>query len=110
MIFWSTVAWAQDAAPKAPSMLESMLPIVAIFVIFYFFIIRPQSRRQKQHQDFVTKLKRGDSVLTTGGIFGTVEGLTDQFVTLEVSDGVKMRVLRSHIASNASEPAKTANP
>jgi preprotein translocase subunit YajC len=106
---WSQMAWAQDAAAKTPSVLEQMLPFVAIFAIFYFFIIRPQSKRQKLHKDFVTQLKRGDSVVTSSGIFGTVEGLTDQFITLEVSDGVRMRVLRSHIASSAADTTQSAN-
>jgi preprotein translocase subunit YajC len=94
---------AAEAAPKGPNAFEQFAPFVVIFVIFYFFIIRPQSRRAKDHQSFVTQLKRGDNVVTSSGIFGTVEGLTDKYVTLKVSDGVNMRVLRSHIAASANE-------
>ena len=108
---WITAAWAQGAtAPATPNLMEQLFPFVAIFAIFYFFIIRPQTKRQKKHQDFVTKLQRGDEVLTTGGIMGTVEGLTDKFITLEVADGVKMRVLRSHIAGSAQEPVGQHQP
>ena len=75
-------------------------------VIFYFLIIRPQSKRQKKHQDFVSGLKRGDSVLTSGGMFGTVEGFNDKFVTLEVSDGVRVKFLRAQIAGPVSGDEK----
>ncbi len=98
MFILDAVAQAAAGAPK-PSMLEQFMPFIFIFVIFYFFLIRPQQRKAKTHQDFVTNLKRGDSVLTTGGILGTIEGLTEQFVTLQVSTGVKLRVLRAQIAS-----------
>lgn len=97
------LAWAQAAAGAAPSFLEQMVPFIFIFVIFFFLIIRPQQKRQKKQQEFLTALKRGDSVLTSGGIFGTIEGLTDKFVTLEVSEGVRLRVLRSQISGPVGE-------
>lgn len=106
-MLFSSVAWAQAAAPAQPSMVEQLLPFLAIFAIFYFFIIRPQSKRQSQHRDFLSQMKRGDEVITTGGIFGRVEGLTDSFVTLEVSDGVRIRVLRSQVAGTAKESTPT---
>ena len=100
---FSLPAFAQAAAgaPK-PSMIEQFMPFIFIFVIFYFFLIRPQQRKARMHQDFITNLKRGDSVLTTGGILGTIEGLTEQFVTLQVSSGVKLKVLRAQVASAMS--------
>ena len=108
-MFFSSIAWAQEGAAQGPSAIEQLIPFVAIFAIFYFFIIRPQSKRQKQHVDFVTGLKRGDEVITSGGIYGTVEGLTDRFVTLEVADDVKIRILKTQIAGTAAEPT-TNNP
>ena len=97
---FSLAAFAQAAGGAAkPSMIEQFMPFIFIFVIFYFFLIRPQQRKAKVHQDFVTNLKRGDSVLTTGGLLGTIDGLTEQFVTLQVSTGVKLKVLRAQIAS-----------
>ena len=105
-MFFMTSAWAQEAAQtatKGPGIFEQMIPFVAIFAIFYFFIIRPQSRRHKEHQTFLTALKRGDNVLTTGGIYGRIEGITDQFVKLEVSDGVEIRVLKTQISGPVKE-------
>jgi len=106
---WSTIAWAQEAAQAAPkpSMFETFMPFIFIIVIFYFLLIRPQQKRQRAHQTFVTALKRGDSVLTSSGILGTIEGLTDKFVTLEVADGVRIRVLRSQIAGPLEEEKKS---
>lgn len=98
---FSSIVWAQAAAPAAPGLLEQFMPFILIFVIFYFLLIRPQQRRAKTHQDLLKSLKRGDQVLTSGGILGTIEGLTDEFVTLEVADGVSIRILRSQIASMA---------
>lgn len=84
--------------PTGPSNLEMLLPFVGMFAIFYFLIIRPQGKKVKEHEKFVTELKRGDEVVTTGGILGTIDGLTDLIVTLEVSSGVKMKVLKKQIA------------
>ncbi len=104
-MFWST-AYAQAAQAPQPSIIESMLPLVVIFGIFYFLIIRPQAKRMKSHQKTLETLKRGDAVLTTGGIYGTIEGLNDKWVTLEISDGVRIKALKSQIAGLA----KDANP
>ncbi len=83
-----------------PGILEMMVPFIFIFVIFYFLIIRPQGKRQREHQSFLNALKRGDEVVTASGILGRIEGLTDQFVTLEVADGVRIKVLRTQVASS----------
>ncbi len=97
-----------DAAPVAkPSMIETLMPFIFVLVIFYFLMIRPQQRRAQTHQTFLSGLKRGDSVLTSSGILGTIEGLTDKFVTLEVASDVKIRVLRSQIAGPALEEKKS---
>lgn len=91
-----------------PSTIEMLFPFIFIFVIFYFLIIRPQSKRMKTHDQFLTNLKRGDEVITSGGILGKVDGLTDQFVTLEISDGVKIKMLRKQVA--ASQASALAEP
>lgn len=105
---FSQTAIAQTAQGAAkPSMMESMMPIVFLVAIFYFFLIRPQQKRAKTHQSFLTNLKRGDQVLTSGGIFGTVEGLTDSFVTLGIADDVKIRILKTQIASTVNDGEKT---
>lgn len=102
-LFIST-AWAEaEASGARPSMLEQLFPFVIIFLIFFFLVIRPQQKRSQTHKGFLTNLKRGDSVLTSGGILGTIEGLTDQFVILNIADGVKIRVLKTQIASGVAE-------
>ena len=104
---FSAIAWAQAAGEvTGPSVLEQLFPFVFIFFVFYFLIIRPQQKRGQRHGQFLEKMKRGDSVLTSSGILGTIEGITDKFVTLEVADGVRLRILKSQIASSAGEEGK----
>lgn len=98
-------AWAQaaTAAPTQPSFWEANgVPLMVLVFVLFFLIIRPAQKRQKLQQTFMTALKRGDSVLTSSGILGTIEGLTDQIVILQIADGVKVRMLKSQIASLAS--------
>ena len=72
------------------------IPLILIFVIFYFFLIRPQQRKAKEHKKMVDELKRGDKVITTGGIIGTVERIIDnEKIELQISDNVKVEVIRS---------------
>ncbi len=75
-----------------------VLPLVLMFVIFYFFLIRPQQKKQKEHQSMLNALRKGEHVITTGGILGTITGLTDQYAVIEVQEKVRMKILRSHIA------------
>lgn len=97
-MFWS-IAYAQAGAPAQPGILEQVIiPFGFVFLIFYFLIIRPQGKRQKQHLEFVGGLKRGDEVLTASGIFGRIEGITEKFVTLEISEGVRIKLLKTQIA------------
>jgi preprotein translocase subunit YajC len=88
-----------------PNLMEQMVPFVVIFGVFYFLIIRPQSKRNKDHLSFLTNMKRGDSVITSGGIYGKIEGITEKFVTLEISEGVDIRILKSQIASTVNDGA-----
>jgi preprotein translocase subunit YajC len=76
----------------------SFLPIILIFGIFYFLLIRPQQKRAKDHRALLSSLKVGDQVLTNGGIYGRVTGLRDDVLTLEISDKVRVKVSRGHIA------------
>ncbi len=108
---FSTLAWAQApaaAAPAGPSMMETLFPYLFLFVIFFFLILRPQQKRAQNQKTFLAGLKRGDSVLTSGGIMGTIEGLTDTFITLQIANGVKIKVLRSAIASAVSAELEKA--
>lgn len=76
-----------------------MLPLVAMFVIFYFLLIRPQQKRAKEHKAMLEALKRGDEVVTQGGIHGRVTGITDDVVNVEIAPEVKIRVQRSAISA-----------
>lgn len=110
VLFSSTMAMAQTApaAGQQPSILEAIFPFIIMFVILYFMVLRPQMRKQKDHQTFVTTVKRGDEVITQSGILGKIEGLTEQFVTLEIADGVRIKMLRSQIAGSAQAAIQTA--
>ena len=96
----------QTAAPQAPSGLIQFAPMIFIFVIFYFLLIAPMRKRQKKTQEMLSRLKKGDEVVTTGGIFGTVDALNDErnFVILRISDNTRIKIQRSAIAGLSSEP------
>lgn len=82
---------------KQPSFLESILPFVMIMVVFYFFIIRPQSKKIKEHQDLLGGLQKGQEVLTSGGLFGTITDIQDHILFLTISEGVKVKVKRDMV-------------
>jgi len=106
-MFIST-AWAQSGDAGAGGALTAFLPLILIFVIFYFLLIRPQQKRQKQHQNKLQAIRRGDKVLTGGGVFGTVTKVVDDNeLQVEIADGVKVRVARSMVADviSKTEPA-----
>src|ERR1700742_3015474 len=93
-------AWAQSGGPGgAPGGMAPLLMMVVFIVIFYFLLIRPQQKKQKEHQSLITKLSNGDEVVTTGGLLGKVVEVGDTFLTLEVADGVKVKVQKFQIAS-----------
>lgn len=82
------------------SPLGSMLfPLILMFVVFYFLLIRPQSKRQRQHQEMLKNLQKGDKVITSGGLYGVVVKVTDKDVILEVADKVNMRFTLGAIAT-----------
>ncbi len=91
-----------DTAPQGGfGMLSSFLPLILIFVIFYFLLIRPQSKKAKEHKHMLESLKKGDKVMTTGGILGLIEDIDGEILTLKVGvkDDVKIRVNRNYIAA-----------
>ncbi len=94
----------------AGSSFVSFIPLILIFVVFYFLLIRPQQKQAKEHQQFLNDLKSGNKVITKGGIHGTITGLTETVVTLEIAQDVRVKVSRSAIASpesaNTPAPAK----
>ena len=89
------------------------LPMIFIFVIFYFLLIAPMRKKQKKTQEMLAKLKKGDEVVTGGGLFGRITALDDErgVVILQIADNTKVKVLRSAIAGLAGEPeATTSSP
>lgn len=78
--------------------LGPFIPLIAMVVIFYFLLIRPQQKKAKKHQEMLNDLKRDDMVVTTGGVHGKITGLTDTIVTLEIAPNVKVKVSRGNIA------------
>lgn len=100
-------AYAQAAGAVAkPGFLEQMLPLIFMFVVLYFVLIRPQTKKENVRREFLAKMKRGDSVLTNGGILGKVHGINEKFVTLEVSEGVNIKVLKNQVVGPLAEEAR----
>jgi len=86
-------AWAQTAAPGGADLM-SMLPIILMFVVLYFVMIRPQMKRAKEHKVMVEALQKGDEVIAAGGVLGKVTKVADNYVTIEISSNVEIRVQR----------------
>lgn len=79
--------------------MESLLPLVLIFVVFYFLLIRPQQKKQKQHREMLGELRRGDRVVTAGGVIGLITRVnSDSEITVEISEGVRVKVVRSMVS------------
>ncbi len=99
---------AGEAAPAAApgGQLMSFVPLVLIFIVFYFLIIRPQQKKAKDHQAFLANLKKDDEVVTSGGLYGVVTGLTENAVTLQIAEGVRVKVGRAHILMSGMEAKK----
>ena len=81
----------------------SFLPLLLIIVVFYFFMIRPQMKRQKDLRKYRESLAKGDKVITTGGIYGKVDGLKDNYVIVEVDNNVKLKIDKSAILKDSSD-------
>lgn len=108
-------AYAQAAAaPGAEAGLMQFAPLVLIFIVFYFLLIRPQQKRMKSHKEMLGNIRRGDRVVTNGGIIGVVQKVQDgdPELLVEIAEGVKVKVLRDMVASvNAkTEPVSTETP
>ena len=95
-----TPAYAQAAgAPSGSEFLMQMAPFAIILVIMYFLILRPQQKRAKEHQDMITNVRRGDTIVTSGGIVGKVTKVTDEpEIEVEIAPNVRVRILRAMIS------------
>lgn len=117
VIFTSLQAFAENvavpiaevpaAAPTPPAWMQ-FVPFVVIIAVFYIFLIRPQAKKQKETQDFLSALKVGDPVITQSGILGRITALTEQLATLEIASSVQIKVLRNQIlmSQTALQPKK----
>ncbi|WP_115228212.1 preprotein translocase subunit YajC [Iodobacter fluviatilis] len=92
-------AFAQGAAPAPGMDFMSFLPMIVIFVLFYFMLIRPQQKRAKEQQAMLAALAKGDEVVTSGGMVGRITKVNEQYVTLELADGVEILFQRSAVAA-----------
>jgi len=90
-------AWAQAAPGATGGQFQFALLMVAFIALFYFMLIRPQQRRAREHQALVSKLAAGDEVVTSGGLLGRITDVGDVFVTLEVADGVRLKVQKVQV-------------
>jgi preprotein translocase subunit YajC len=98
--FFVGTAHAQTAAPAGPSAgLLEFLPLLVLFIVFYFMLIRPQMKRQKEHRLMVDALAKGDEVVTSGGIAGKVTELGDSFLTVEIAKGIEVKVQRHAVGA-----------
>ena len=99
----SQLAMAEGTGTQ-PSMIESLIPFLFIFVAMYFILIRPQTKKAKEQASFLQNLKAGDEVLTTGGMMGRVRSVAPDFITIEAG-GVSLKFLREHIQRLVQAPA-----
>ena len=86
-----------NAASQAPDPLTSLILPIGLVVLFYFFLIRPQSKRQKEHKQMVNELQKGEEILTSGGILGKITSVNDDFVTLEIAKDVSLTMQKSAV-------------
>ena len=104
-MFFIALTHAQEATTQAAQPANgfmSFVPFVLIFVVFYFLMIRPQKKKLEEEQSFLNSLKKGDEIYTKAGVFGTIYGMNDKVVTLEIAENVKVKVLKGHIAGSVA--------
>ena len=97
--FAISVAHAQDAAGGAAGIVMQIMPLVLIFVVFYFLLIRPQMKRNKEQRAMIAALARGDEVVTNGGLLGRIEDIAEQFVTIEIAANVRVKLQKHAISA-----------
>jgi preprotein translocase subunit YajC len=99
-----SIAYAMGAGPGGETggfLATPLLPIILMLAIMWFLLIRPQQKKQKEHREMVSNLKKGDVIITSGGLYGRITGLTDVTLTVEIADKVRVKVSRGHIAGLA---------
>ena len=102
MVNWAyAAAQGAQAAPEASPMWSFVVPMIFMVVIFYFLLIRPQQRKAKEHKALLDNLKKGDRIITSGGLIGTIINIEDPLVIIEVADKIRVEVARPYIAGFA---------
>jgi preprotein translocase subunit YajC len=97
------IAYAMGPSPQgggqgAGGMFTSLIPLILIFVIFYFLLIRPQQKRAKEHKTMIENLTKGDKIITSGGVYGVIEAVGTNTVTVKISENVKVKFGKSYVA------------
>ena len=103
MFPFESVAYAQAGGAEAN--LTSFVPLILIVVVFWFFLIRPQQKRQKEHQKMISELGKGDRIVTTGGLFGTITKIGEDRMTVEIADKVRVQIERGQVSRLDKEAA-----
>jgi preprotein translocase subunit YajC len=88
----------------------SFIPLILMFVIFYFLLIRPQQKKSKEHKAMISNLKKGDRIITSGGLYGRITGLDETTLTVEIADKVRVKVVRGNVSALAQSAAAPAAP
>ncbi len=97
--FLISPAYAQAAAAQQPNALVQFAPLAVLFVLFYFLLIRPQMKRSKEHRQMLEKIAKGDEVVTSGGLAGRVAAIGEAYLTLEIAEGVNVKVQKGAVGS-----------
>jgi len=90
--------WAQEAPPQGGGVM-GLLPLIIIFVVFYFFLIRPQMKQAKEHRQMVSSLGKGDEVVTNGGMLGKINKVGDNFIILEIAKNIEVKVQKNSVSA-----------
>ena len=105
MLHYFTLLMGQPNQGEGPGLMSNVILFGSIILIFYFMIIRPQQKRAKERQKLIDSMKKGDKVITSGGMYGTIAGLDEKTVLVEIADKIKVKLDRSAIATIISESA-----
>ena len=100
-MFTNSIAYAmsQGGGGEAAGGFSAFIPLILMFVIFYFLLIRPQQKKTKEHREMVSNLKKGDRIVTSGGLHGRITGVSDQTLTVEIADKVRVKVNRANVGA-----------
>ena len=98
MSFLISDAWAEGGTAAQPGLIEALFPFVILFVVFYFLLIRPQSKRAKEHKMMIEALAKGDEIITSGGLLGKISEMGESFIVVELADSVLVRLERRSIS------------